>query len=185
MIVLSFIALAFSVDDMKWSFDRPATVHDVPADSHVDSNVTMQNQSAVPGLPPPKPLSERLTAFYQKFAPSKMDHVHETLKFYGCAENEYDPKCKPTDLNSMLMQEYGMDLTAPGFGGRTIKLGETVKLNDLGPIVVNRDGTLRRITNWHKMTDREQKVTIRRIGSRNRKRLAALKKQKAQKAELR
>jgi hypothetical protein len=53
--------------------------------------------------------------------------------------------------------------------------GQTVKLDALGPMVVNVDGTLSRISNWEKMTEMERKNTVRVIGKRNRERLAKLK----------
>ena len=51
----------------------------------------------------------------------------------------------------------------------------TAKLDHLGPMVVNTDGTLSRITNWEAMTEMEQKNTLRIISKRNKDRLAALK----------
>jgi len=53
--------------------------------------------------------------------------------------------------------------------------GGSVKLDHLGPMVVNQDGTLSRISNWDKMSEDEQKNTVRVIGKRNQQRLAALK----------
>jgi len=50
----------------------------------------------------------------------------------------------------------------------------TVKLDHLGPIVVNQDGTLSRIGNWDQMADIEKKNTLRILGKRNAARLAAL-----------
>lgn len=44
-------------------------------------------------------------------------------------------------------------------------------------MVVNQDGTLSRISNWDKMTEGEQKNTMRIIGKRNKQRLDALKQQ--------
>ncbi|KAE8451444.1 hypothetical protein EG329_004073 [Mollisiaceae sp. DMI_Dod_QoI] len=51
----------------------------------------------------------------------------------------------------------------------------TVKLDHLGPIVVNVDGTMSRISNWDKMADIEKKNTLRIISKRNNERLAVLK----------
>jgi hypothetical protein len=59
----------------------------------------------------------------------------------------------------------------------TLKLGETMKFAELGPIIVNSDGTTRRITNWSTMTDAEQAVTLRRIGKRNQERMADLRRE--------
>jgi len=54
---------------------------------------------------------------------------------------------------------------------RQIKFGETVKLEELGPVIVQSDCTLRRIDNWHKLTEGEREATMRRIGGRNKVRL--------------
>ena len=64
-----------------------------------------------------------------------------------------------------------------GGGGetRTITVnGDPVKIDALGPVVVNSDGTIARIANWHSMTEAEQQRTLRVIGKRNRSRMAAL-----------
>jgi hypothetical protein len=50
----------------------------------------------------------------------------------------------------------------------------SIKLEDLGPIIVNTDGTLGRIPNWMEMTVEEKATTKRLISSRNKKRLMAL-----------
>ena len=42
--------------------------------------------------------------------------------------------------------------------------GEGVKLDHLGPLVVNKDGTLSRIANWNKMAEIEKKNTLRILG---------------------
>ena len=52
--------------------------------------------------------------------------------------------------------------------------GEAVALEELGPIVINTDGTTSRITNWPEMTPAEQEKTRRVIVARNAKRLAKL-----------
>ncbi|KAL7798322.1 hypothetical protein V8C37DRAFT_367347 [Trichoderma ceciliae] len=52
--------------------------------------------------------------------------------------------------------------------------GTTVKLDSLGPLVVNVDGTMSRISNWDKMAEIEKQNTLRIIGKRNQQRLAAL-----------
>ncbi|CZR67098.1 uncharacterized protein PAC_16997 [Phialocephala subalpina] len=56
----------------------------------------------------------------------------------------------------------------------------TVKLDHLGPIVVNVDGTMSRISNWDKMADIEKKNTLRIISKRNNERLAVLKAKEAE-----
>lgn len=54
---------------------------------------------------------------------------------------------------------------------RQIKFGETVKLDDIGPIIVNEDCSMRRIANWGTLTERERKGVQKRIAARNRGRL--------------
>ena len=43
-------------------------------------------------------------------------------------------------------------------------------MDNLGPIVINSDGSLSRITNWHGMTVAEQQRTLKIIARRNRQR---------------
>ena len=62
--------------------------------------------------------------------------------------------------------------------GGTITLdastGEPAVMDHLGPVVVNADGTLARISNWDEMTDKEKQLTKRRIAKRNIERLQTL-----------
>ncbi|KAL1734544.1 hypothetical protein EV714DRAFT_202177 [Schizophyllum commune] len=44
-------------------------------------------------------------------------------------------------------------------------------LDELGPMVVNSDGTLSRIANWTEMTEAEKKNTLRVLSKRNQLRL--------------
>lgn len=50
----------------------------------------------------------------------------------------------------------------------------------LGPLVINKDGSTSRITNWDKMTPEERERTIRILSKRNRQRIAVLKEQQLQ-----
>ncbi|KAG5178179.1 hypothetical protein JKP88DRAFT_188785 [Tribonema minus] len=56
----------------------------------------------------------------------------------------------------------------------SLKVGETMRLDHLGPIIINSDGTTRRITNWDTMTERERQVALRRIAKRNKERIETL-----------
>ncbi|KZM24885.1 hypothetical protein ST47_g3984 [Ascochyta rabiei] len=53
--------------------------------------------------------------------------------------------------------------------------GAGVKLDHLGPLVVNKDGSLSRIANWETMADVERANTLRILGKRNQLRLGGLK----------
>ncbi|PMD12125.1 hypothetical protein NA56DRAFT_37459 [Hyaloscypha hepaticicola] len=59
----------------------------------------------------------------------------------------------------------------------------SIKLDHLGPMVVNVDGTMSRISNWDKMVDIEKKNTLRIIAKRNRERLDVLRAKDAAKQE--
>ena len=55
-----------------------------------------------------------------------------------------------------------------------LKLGESMKIPEMGPVIINTDGTTRQIANWDKMTEHEKTVTWRRISKRNAERRAML-----------
>ncbi len=57
--------------------------------------------------------------------------------------------------------------------------GERVSFDELGPIVVHADCTLRRINNWGIMMKHERAATQRRVAARNAERLAACREMQA------
>ena len=70
-----------------------------------------------------------------------------------------------------------LPLPEPGKDDGTVQLdvgGEGVKLDHLGPLVVNQDGTMSRISNWAEMSEIERQNTLRILGKRNKLRLANL-----------
>ncbi|KAK3944521.1 hypothetical protein QBC46DRAFT_374544 [Diplogelasinospora grovesii] len=68
-----------------------------------------------------------------------------------------------------------------GSGLTTIEVnGAAVILDNLGPMVVGRDGTVSRIANWHEMAAVERENTLRILGKRNQLRLANLRNQQQQ-----
>ncbi|KAL4431006.1 hypothetical protein ABPG75_006262 [Micractinium tetrahymenae] len=62
---------------------------------------------------------------------------------------------------------------------RELELGKKLALDELGPLIVTSEGTLRRIANWAHLSEPERKVALRRLASRNRERLATLEEQQA------
>jgi hypothetical protein len=56
----------------------------------------------------------------------------------------------------------------------TLKFGESLRLEELGPIIINSDGSTRRIENWNQLSDQEKEVSWRRISKRNEERRKAL-----------
>lgn len=75
----------------------------------------------------------------------------------------------------------GAEREGPGEQGeavpeeRTLMVGGApIKVDKFGPVVVNKDGSMSRIRNWHEMTENEQQSTLRVIGKRNQERLTLL-----------
>lgn len=56
----------------------------------------------------------------------------------------------------------------------------TVKLDHLGPLVVNSDGTLSRIANWASMAESEKERTLRILSKRNMLRQEKLKSEEGE-----
>ena len=51
---------------------------------------------------------------------------------------------------------------------------EVIKIDKLGPIIINSDGTMSRIENWANLSDRERENSLRLIAKRNKLRREAL-----------
>ena len=51
---------------------------------------------------------------------------------------------------------------------------ESITFEEMGPVIINSDGTTRRIDNWDQMTKGEQEVAWRRIAKRNEERRKVL-----------
>ncbi|KAI0880110.1 uncharacterized protein GGS22DRAFT_99903 [Annulohypoxylon maeteangense] len=80
--------------------------------------------------------------------------------------------------NGAASQKTPLPLPEPDHTGDTTQLlvgGEGVKLDHLGPLIVNEDGTMSRISNWGEMAEIERQNTLRILGRRNKQRLDALK----------
>ncbi|ETI25815.1 hypothetical protein G647_02591 [Cladophialophora carrionii CBS 160.54] len=58
-------------------------------------------------------------------------------------------------------------LPPPSDVSASTSTSQTVKLDALGPMVINSDGTLSRIHNWAEMTEAERERTLRILGKRN------------------
>lgn len=76
------------------------------------------------------------------------------------------------DMSAPRLPPSGQDRTQLDLSNGHASLGD-----QLGPLVINKDGTTARITNWQEMTDNEKETTMRIVTKRNRARLAAIKEQ--------
>ncbi|GAB5587103.1 hypothetical protein Unana1_02003 [Umbelopsis nana] len=59
----------------------------------------------------------------------------------------------------------------------TTEVNSAFKLHDLGPVVVNENGSISRIDNWHEMSDIEKANVNRILLKRNKERLEKLRKE--------
>ncbi|KAK7185858.1 hypothetical protein DPSP01_004236 [Paraphaeosphaeria sporulosa] len=92
--------------------------------------------------------------------------------------SEAAPPAGDSETHAQQPSSQPLPLPEPPADSKAVELdvstGTAVKLDHLGPMVVNRDGTLSRIGNWEQMTDIEQKNTLRVLMKRNKLRLDAL-----------
>ena len=91
-----------------------------------------------------------------------------------------DPASEPKEGAPLAIADGvpGQSAACPGSQTRTLVVdGAPVALDHLGPIVLNLDGTVSRITNWDEMTEEEQKRTLRVVAKRNKARRAQLQTQ--------
>lgn len=99
------------------------------------------------------------------------------LKVSAAMSTDSNNNFKPTRLmeseeeNEEVLQlpEAANDPSIP-----SIKLGESIKFEDIGPVIINADGSTRQIANWDKMSEAEQQVAWRRISKRNEERRKVL-----------
>ncbi|KAI1820017.1 hypothetical protein F4861DRAFT_93257 [Xylaria intraflava] len=103
---------------------------------------------------------------------STMDASSETKEENNSAQPESQSPSQPAELPA---------LPAAGSATATLEVGgSALRLDHLGPLVVNEDGTLSRIANWEKMAEIERENTLRIIGKRNQMRLAKLRAAKSE-----
>ncbi|KAJ4341653.1 hypothetical protein N0V87_001668 [Didymella glomerata] len=93
------------------------------------------------------------------------------LEKKGSAKHQHTEYQAPSDEQVPLLPALGSSSGAPQLEVG----GEGVTLDHLGPMVVNKDGSLSRIANWESMSDKEKKNTLRVLGKRNQLRLDELK----------
>jgi len=86
---------------------------------------------------------------------------------------------KPKEQEQQPAEKAPLPLPEPRKDGDTTTIdmsagGSSVKLDHMGPLVVNKDGTLSRISNWGEMSDIERQNTLRILGKRNQLRRQAV-----------
>lgn len=94
------------------------------------------------------------------------------------ASNASNPPAGEVPTPNTDSQSQGTPLPLPEPSSDATQLnvnGDGVKLDHLGPLVVNKDGSLSRISNWDNMAEIEKQNTLRILGKRNQLRLGDLK----------
>jgi len=110
---------------------------------------------------------------------SRASPQHLRLRYIQTMSSTAQPTSEPKSQQSSGTNESKTQpLALPESSSHTtldLSSGEgTVKLDALGPMVVNHNGTLSRIENWDQMSEIEQQNTLRVLNKRNKARLAAL-----------
>lgn len=100
----------------------------------------------------------------------------------NCGERDgekFSSQIAEEEAEPLQLPSAGADIEDESEGRRSLDLGTGSKdlTDELGPLVINKDGTTARITNWHQMTPDEKERTLRIITKRNRERLAVLKQE--------
>ena len=116
----------------------------------------------------------------RRFRSALCDRAMEPSKAYQTTvdTDTFHPKeADPADTALEAVGGEGLPAPDPSGDPSVPKLdvnGGTIAFDAMGPVVVNDDGSLSRISNWSKLTERERETTQRRIAKRNAERLERL-----------
>ncbi|KAL1943415.1 hypothetical protein VTO73DRAFT_4490 [Trametes versicolor] len=83
-----------------------------------------------------------------------------------------DEDIKAAEASSSAAATLALPPPPEGAEKNAIAANQAFKFDHLGPVVVNKDGTLSRIANWESMTPIEKERTLRILVARNQVRLA-------------
>ncbi|KAI0112784.1 hypothetical protein F4776DRAFT_639884 [Hypoxylon sp. NC0597] len=125
-------------------------------------------------------VSTRQRQFYRTYPPQPRRAMSSAPNSSTDATTTQNPALKSNEnaQHEDSSPKAPLPLPEPTHSGDTTELpvgGEGVKLDKLGPLVVNEDGTMSRIANWAEMAEIERENTLRILGKRNQQRLDALK----------
>lgn len=116
---------------------------------------------------------------------SSNNHASSSMENSSSAQNNQDPASGGDHGGGSLPalpapNRDGSTNSPDGSGTTTLEVdGKAVVLDHLGPMVIGRDGTVSRISNWQEMSERERQNALRILGKRNQVRLAALRGEEA------
>lgn len=76
-----------------------------------------------------------------------------------------------------------LGLPAPSDAPASTEPNNVIKLDHLGPMLVNSDGTISRIANWQNLSDIEKERSLRLLAKRNNARMESLKAKEEEEEE--
>ncbi|KAJ4197548.1 hypothetical protein FALCPG4_002805 [Fusarium falciforme] len=117
------------------------------------------------------------TRLYSTIIPPSSSKPSQASAAGNMSESTPEDKKQPLPLPA---PEQDTAAAGRGDGVTALRVGESVRLDALGPLVVNADGSMGRVGNWAGMTEGEREATLRLLGRRNKQRLEALKANKAE-----
>ncbi|WAO87999.1 Hypothetical protein NCS54_00532300 [Fusarium falciforme] len=117
------------------------------------------------------------TRLYSTIIPPSSSKPSQASAAGNMSESTPEDKKQPLPLPA---PEQDTAAGGRGDGVMALRVGESVRLDALGPLVVNADGSMGRVGNWAGMTEGEREATLRLLGRRNKQRLEALKANKAE-----
>ncbi|KAI1381150.1 hypothetical protein F4677DRAFT_402298 [Hypoxylon crocopeplum] len=132
----------------------------------------------IPHLQPLRILSRSTRQIYRPFLLQLPRTMSSAPSHSGDSATPQEvPARNENEQHEASSQKTPLPLPEPTQAGDVTQLpvgGEGVKLDHLGPLVVNEDGTMSRIANWTEMAEIERQNTLRILGKRNKMRLDKL-----------
>lgn len=157
--------------------------------SPIVARASFPSTYALTVAPPQTPTSRLYSVLFPQCAPIfKATEQNRSASTMSSQDPDSTPQNsqEPESESQSTQQHLYLPSAESAEGGQPQRLdlgaegGSTVSLDHLGPMVVNVDGTLARISNWEQMTEVEKKTTLRVLGKRNKQRLDALKAKEAE-----
>lgn len=116
-----------------------------------------------------------------------MSNIHSPIVSVKAVESGSELNAKNNVEESSLSRSESKEDEVPllpppresGTEYKEFKLGEAMKMDELGPMIITPEGNIRRIANWANLTKAEQAVAWRRISARNKERVEAIKASEA------
>ncbi|KAK2742267.1 hypothetical protein FQN55_007936 [Onygenales sp. PD_40] len=127
-----------------------------------------ENPIPIPGVPRPDPRG----IYYKPFSRPPFSQSRTAIAAPApAATGTGTGTATATDTDTDTNNARQLDMSS---GGATMSFGE------LGPVVVNVDGSLSRVGNWGAMSEIERANTLRILGKRNQERLRVLREREAE-----